>query len=112
MAGEYAAGTTLLLESWPGHLRNRASGFLVSGWAFGGLAAAFVYPLVVPTWGWRALFFVGLLPALFTLYIRRNIPETPEWIEANALPAVNNPAACHSFSCSPGSGSPYLRYCS
>ena len=88
MAGEYAAGTTLLLETWPRNVRNKASAFVVSGWGFGGLAAAFVYPLVVPTWGWRALFFIGILPALLTLYIRRNVVETPEWVESRRGPSA------------------------
>jgi MFS transporter, SHS family, sialic acid transporter len=84
MAGEYAAGTTLLLESWPKHLRNKASGFLVSGWAAGGLAAAIAYPLIVPTYGWRSFFFLGILPAFLTLYIRRSVPDSQEWIDSRA----------------------------
>jgi len=45
MAGEYSAGTTLLLESWPKHLRNKASGFIVSGWAVGGILASCAFIL-------------------------------------------------------------------
>ena len=33
----------------------------------------------MPSWGWRAVFFVGVLPALFTLWIRRNVEEPPMW---------------------------------
>jgi MFS family permease len=35
--------------------------------------------VVLPVWGWRAVFFVGVLPALFTLWVRRNVPEPSLW---------------------------------
>lgn len=82
MAGEYAAGSTLLLESWPSNMRNKASGFLVSGWAVGGLLAAAAYAPVFGAFGWRGLFFVGVLPALLTVYIRFGLPEPEEWRQA------------------------------
>lgn len=78
MAGEYAAGSTLLLESWPERARNKASGFLVSGWAAGGLLAAAAYAPIVTAFGWRGLFFVGIAPALLTIYIRFGVPEPRE----------------------------------
>jgi SHS family sialic acid transporter-like MFS transporter len=89
MAGEYSAGTTLLLESWPEKIRNKASGFLVSGWAVGGLLASTAYTLVVPHFGWRALFFVGIIPAIITIFIRLFVPESNEWTEANKKGKTN-----------------------
>ncbi|MCF8567330.1 MFS transporter [Alicyclobacillus tolerans] len=84
MAGEYAAGSTLLLENWPERVRNKASGFLVSGWAVGGLLASVVYSIIVPNFGWRALFFVGIVPALLTLFIRFGVSESEEWTKSRA----------------------------
>jgi MFS family permease len=51
-----------------------------SSWAIGFAAAAMVVGFVLPRWGWRAVFFVGLLPALFTLWVRRSVEEPAVWL--------------------------------
>jgi MFS family permease len=47
--------------------------------AFGYICAPLVTALILPRWGWRAVFFVGVLPALLTLWIRRNVKESDLW---------------------------------
>ena len=58
---------------------GKAIGLMQSAWAVGYLLAALLAALVLPLWGWRPLFLAGVLPALATLWIRRNIPEPPKW---------------------------------
>jgi MFS family permease len=82
MGGEWASGAALVSETWPAEHRGKALGFMQSSWAIGYAAAALVTWAVMPLWGWRAVFFVGVLPALFTLWVRREVREPKIWTES------------------------------
>lgn len=82
MGGEWASGAALVSETWPARHRDKAFGFMQSSWAIGYALAAVVTALVLPRWGWRAVFFVGVLPALFTLWIRRRVEEPKIWLKS------------------------------
>lgn len=79
MGGEWTSGAALVSESWPDEHRGKALGLMQSAWAVGYAAAALVTALVLPRFGWRAVFFVGILPALFTLWVRRYVEEPAIW---------------------------------
>jgi len=93
MGGEWASGAALVSETWPAAHRGRALGFMQSAWAIGFAAAAVVVGVVMPRWGWRAVFFVGILPALFTLWVRRNVDEPDVWKARRASAATGATAA-------------------
>src|SRR6267378_468590 len=79
--GEWATGVALVSESFPAKHRGKALAFVQSSWAIGYGLAALVNLLVMPIWGWRGVFFVGVLPALFTMWIRRKVEEPKIWRE-------------------------------
>jgi MFS family permease len=84
MGGEWASGAVLVSETFPAALRNRAISIMQSGWALGYMAAAIAGALILgaPALGdeaWRYLFLVGVIPAFFTLWIRRNVHESETW---------------------------------
>ena len=79
MGGEWAAGAALVAETWPSEHRGKALGLMQSSWAVGYALAAAIAALVLPRWGWRAVFFAGILPALVTLWIRRQVEEPEIW---------------------------------
>jgi MFS family permease len=79
MGGEWASGATLVSETWPEKHRGKALGIMQSCWAIGYGLAAIVVAIVLPRFGWRAVFFTGIIPAIFTLWIRRSVKEPEMW---------------------------------
>lgn len=79
MGGEWGVGASLAMESVSPKWRGILSGLLQEGYAFGNLLAAAVYALIFPHWGWRAMFFVGGLPALLSLFIFAKVKESEAW---------------------------------
>jgi MFS family permease len=87
MGSEWSTGVALVAETWPDRARPKGCGFLQSGFGWGTFLAALVW-LILSAWNplggesWRLMFVVGALPALFVLYIRRNVGESEKWLTA------------------------------
>jgi MFS family permease len=79
MGGEWNTGATLVAESWPTELRAKAISIVQSSWAIGYALAALAVGIVLHYADWRMAFFVGILPALVVLWIRRGVPESEMW---------------------------------
>lgn len=77
--GEWAVGSVLMGETIRAQHRGKAVGTVQGGWAIGwGLAAMFytvLFSVLPAAIAWRAMFWIGILPALLVFYIRRNVPE-------------------------------------
>jgi MFS transporter, SHS family, lactate transporter len=79
MGGEWGVGSSLAMESIPPKRRGIISGIVQSGYSSGYLLAAVAAKVVLPMWGWRAMFWVGGLPALLAFYIRWKVKESEAW---------------------------------
>jgi MFS family permease len=79
MGGEWNTGATLVAETWPTELRAKAISIVQSSWAIGYALAALAVGIVLHFADWRMAFFVGILPALVVLWIRRGVPESEMW---------------------------------
>jgi MFS family permease len=89
LGAEWSAGAVLVAETWPAEHRAKAVGIMQSGWALGYLLAAGVTAVVLPRWGWKALFLTGLLPAALALVLRNKIEEPEIWKKSKLRPRVS-----------------------
>ena len=88
MGGEWASGAALVSETWSSEHRGKALGFMQSAWAVGYGLAALVVAVIMPVWGWRAVFFVGVAPALLTVWVQRRVDEPALWRARTAATAT------------------------
>lgn len=79
LGAEWSAGALLVAETWPAKYRARAISFMQSGWSLGYLLAAGMTALILPHYGWKALFIAGLFPALVALWLQRKLHEPEIW---------------------------------
>lgn len=91
MGGEWASGAALVSEYFPSEHRGKALGFMQSFWAVGYALAALVTAVILPRLGWRAVFFVGILPALVVFWIRSKVEEPELWKKSRSTTAFSGP---------------------
>jgi MFS family permease len=93
MGGEWNTGATLVAETWPDELRAKAISVVQSSWAIGFALAALVSGIVLRYASWRYVFFVGILPAVITLWIQNRVPESQMWLDHDAATKREGPDA-------------------
>jgi SHS family lactate transporter-like MFS transporter len=79
MGGVWGVGASLAMESAPLQWRGILSGLLQEGYALGNLLASGAFAVVFPHWGWRAMFYLGTLPALMILPLLARVKESEAW---------------------------------
>lgn len=88
MGGEWAVGSVLIAETISARHRGKAVGLVQSSWAVGWAASALafwgLYSVLPPETAWKVLFWIGVLPALLTLYVRRNVREPAVYVAQQA----------------------------
>jgi MFS family permease len=86
--GEWSVGSVLVAETIEARHRGKAAGVVQSSWSVGWAAAALAFwavsVLLPPDLGWRVLFWMGILPALLIIYIRRNVQEPSIYLALRA----------------------------
>lgn len=85
LGGEYGIGMTLVTETWPAAKRARATAGVAMGWQAGAVLAAILAAVVLPDYGWRGLFLVGVIPALLAAWARHGLKEPPMWLKRKEL---------------------------
>ncbi|MFF2089634.1 MFS transporter [Paenibacillus sp. NPDC058174] len=81
LGGELPVASTLVSESVPVKDRGRAIVLLESFWAGGWILAALISYFVIPRFGWRMAFVIGAVPALYALYLRKAIQDSPRFLQ-------------------------------
>ena len=84
MGGEWASGAALVAETWPAEHRGKALAVVQSSWAIGFALGAGLVALILPRFGWRAVFFAGIAPALIALWVQRGVREPEVWRQERA----------------------------
>lgn len=87
--GEWGSGAVITMESVPKQKRGLLSGFLQSGFSFGFLLASIAFQIITISfvgdafseWGWRILFFTGIIPGFIALFVRFRMDESALWLE-------------------------------
>lgn len=94
--GEYAVGHTFAIEHSPSGSRGLIGGFIQSGFPLGYVLASLLFAAISHTmgpegmlrYGWRIAFLSGVMPVFLALYIRKSLPESPEFKKAKTQGAI------------------------
>ncbi len=89
VGGEWAVASAMVAEVFPKHARSMSLGIFHGSSILGVWTAVAVGAWIVPAWGWRWAFGVGLVPALLTIWIYAALHEPEQWVEARAVAQVD-----------------------
>ena len=81
--GEYGVGIALIAENFQPHMIGRLTSVAAIGGQIGAIFAAVMAAYIIPTFGWNALFLLGVIPVILTYFIRRHVSESQEFLAAH-----------------------------
>jgi MFS transporter, putative metabolite:H+ symporter len=79
LGGELPVASTLVSESVPTENRGRIVVLLESFWAVGWLVSAVISYFIIPKFGWQIAMLISAIPALYTIYLRLGLPDSPRY---------------------------------
>jgi MFS transporter, putative metabolite:H+ symporter len=80
LGGEVPVASTLSSEFMPSRIRGRATGTMMAAFPAGLVLAAGLALAILPQYGWRTLFAIGVVPAVVLFFVRRNVPESVRYL--------------------------------
>ncbi|MGA2989140.1 MAG: MFS transporter [Candidatus Korobacteraceae bacterium] len=80
IGGAIPVDASILAEFSPARIRGYCAGAMLLAWPLSTFVVSAISLVVLPHWGWRGLFFVFVVPAMLTFWIRRGVPESPRWL--------------------------------
>ncbi|QLL70709.1 MFS transporter [Lactobacillus sp. 3B(2020)] len=88
--GEYGVGMALIAENFAANRIGRLTSVAAIGGQVGAIFAALAATVIIPKFGWNALFLLGVIPVILTYFIRRHLSESATFINAHAKAKVNH----------------------
>jgi MFS transporter, putative metabolite:H+ symporter len=82
LGAEIVVGYSTLTEFVPPKTRGRWLSMMAFLVVAGFPVTALLGYLIIPTWGWRPMFVIAAVGSLIVWYLRKNLPESPRWLEA------------------------------
>jgi len=87
LGAEIVVGYSTLTEFVPPQSRGRWLSFMAFLVVAGFPVTSILGFLIIPTWGWRPMFIIAGVGSLIVWYLRKNLPESPRWLEAQGRTA-------------------------
>jgi MFS transporter, putative metabolite:H+ symporter len=87
LGAEIVVGYSTLTEFVPPASRGRWLSFMAFLTVCGFPVTAILGYLIIPNWGWRPMFIIAGLGSLIVWYLRKNLPESPRWLESKGRDA-------------------------
>lgn len=82
--GEYGIGMAIVAEAFPKEKLGKMTSIVAVAGQMGAILAAIIAAIIIPLFGWHALFLFGLLPVVMTFFIRNHLDESEEWKKSQA----------------------------